>query len=113
MFSIDIALQTHWSSCCEATDHISVNDKVLIMDDHHQDQILHHSYFQQISKSIQNKIVDPHDFKNLGHESEFPFCKDGLELQKIHDDTETIVKKERSHSHWKLHENLLTDVLFV
>ncbi len=63
LFSIDTALQIHWRSCCESTDRTSVNDKVLIMDDY-QDQILRHSYFQQIPKSIQDKIVDHSDRKN-------------------------------------------------
>jgi hypothetical protein len=103
LFSIDTALQTHWRSCCEANNHVSVNDKVLIMDNY-QDKILRPLYFQQIPKSIQDKIVDPNDLKNLGRgRDKFLNRKDGLEFErKTPDDTETIVNKEKSHIHWKL-----------
>lgn len=58
LFSIDNALQIHWSSCCHSKDRTSVHDKVLLMQ-HSQEKILCHNFIQQLPKSIKDKIIEP------------------------------------------------------
>ncbi len=45
LFSIDSILQIHWRSCCNTSDRLLVNDKVLLMQDQ-QDMLLHHNFIQ-------------------------------------------------------------------
>jgi hypothetical protein len=64
LFSIDNALQFHWSSCCNSRDRMSVDDKVLLIQDS-QDMILHHNFIQQLPKSIKDKIIKPKEDKKV------------------------------------------------
>jgi hypothetical protein len=48
-------LQSPWGSCCNLSDYLSTNDKVLQMQDF-PDPILHHRFYQQVSKSNSDKI---------------------------------------------------------
>jgi hypothetical protein len=43
LFAIDSALQIHWHSCCNQDDRMSVNDKVLFMQEQ-QDMLLCHNF---------------------------------------------------------------------
>jgi hypothetical protein len=49
LFAIDSAPQIHWRSCCDASDRMSVNNKVLLSQDL-QDSILHHNFHQLLPK---------------------------------------------------------------
>jgi hypothetical protein len=60
LFAINEALQIHWCSCCNTEDRLSVNDKVLLMQDQ-QDMLLCHNFVQQLPKSISDKITRPSD----------------------------------------------------
>ncbi len=56
LFTIDNALQTHRRSCSAAIDRLSVNDRVLHMNDI-QESILRLNFNQMLPKSINDKIL--------------------------------------------------------
>jgi hypothetical protein len=49
LFAIDSALQIHWQSCGNNDNRMSVNNKVLFMQEQ-QDMLLHHNFVQQLPK---------------------------------------------------------------
>jgi hypothetical protein len=95
-----ISPKIHWHSCCNSSDRLSVNDKVLMMQDS-QDMILRHSFTQLIPKSISDRISEPKDeIKNQGKipSQRFDQKKD-KNLQK-----EIKVNNEKSHLRWRVKE---------
>jgi len=60
LFDIDSALQIHWRSCCNNDSRMSVNNKLLFIQEQ-QDMLLHHNFVQQLPKSIIEKISDSSD----------------------------------------------------
>jgi len=60
LFAIDSALQIHWRSCCNQEDRMSVNDKVLFMQEQ-QDMLLCHNVMQQLPKPIMDKNQDSNE----------------------------------------------------
>jgi hypothetical protein len=96
-FSIESALQIHWCSCCNMSDRLLVNNKVLLMQDQ-QDMLLHHNFIQQLPKSISDKIIEPTEKNGLNHGGKpGGKCKPGVqkEFQK-----EIITDPNKSHLCW-------------
>jgi hypothetical protein len=101
LFAIDSALQVHWRSCCNQDNRMSVNDKVLIMQEI-QDMLLRHNFMQQFPKSIMENIPESTE-KNgpyLGGKNngklEQGLQKDGGK-EMIHD-------PDKSHLHWRIQD---------
>jgi hypothetical protein len=55
LYAIDHALQVHWRSCSSNNDRLSVNDRVLLMEDV-QESILGFSFARNIPKPIADKV---------------------------------------------------------
>jgi hypothetical protein len=53
LFSINRTLQIYLRSCCDASDHETVNDKILVMQ-HKQDLIIQHNFTYRLLKFIQD-----------------------------------------------------------
>jgi hypothetical protein len=92
LFSIDSALQIHWRSCCQASDRSSVNDKVLLMQEH-QDQILRHNFIQQLLKAIPDKIDFLNNKKPPYGGKRYPIP----DRDKDNQNKETITDPDKSH----------------
>lgn len=106
LFSIDSALQTHWRSCCDSTERVSVNDRVLFAQDH-QDLILRHSFIQLIPKSIQDKIPDLLDTNKLGGGGggRFKGNEDKNKYKdKKNEDKEVITDDNKAHQKWRVRD---------
>jgi hypothetical protein len=82
LYAIDSALQTHWKSCSSAEDRLSVNDRVLHMQDV-QESVLNLSFGRQIPKAISDKIsshlekIIDKDDKNNGKNGKFNGGRNG------------------------------------
>jgi hypothetical protein len=103
LFAIDNALQIHWRSCLISEDQLSVNDRILFMDDT-QDSILHHNFIQQIPKSISDKVISTQEGtregkfntggKPQGHQGNGnDFNKGKIEI---------INNTDKNHAHWRV-----------
>lgn len=99
LFSIDSALQIHWRSCCQASDRSSVNDKVLLMQEH-QDQILRHNFIQQLPKAILDKIDFLNNKKPPYGGKRYPIP----DRDKDNQNKETITDPDKSHLRWRIKE---------
>ncbi len=99
LFAIDSALQIHWRSCCQASDRASVNDKVLMMQDS-QDQILCHSFLQQLPKILIDKIDQSNNLKIPLGGKRFPIPDKDKEIQ----NKEIITDPDKSHLRWRIKE---------
>ncbi len=101
LFSIDSALQTHWKSCCDAPDRMSVNDRVLFAQDQ-QDLILRHSFNQLLPKSIHDKVPDPHETPKQGG-GKFKGNEDkNKNKDKKNDDKVIIHDDNKAHQKWRI-----------
>ena len=113
LYTIDTALQTHWKSCSSAEDRLSVNDRVLHMQDV-QDSILNLSFSRQIPKTISDKIsahlekIANKDDKNNGKNSKFNGGQNGHQNGGNHDgknkDQEVIHNQDKANPHWRLQD---------
>jgi len=105
LFAIDNALQIHWRSCSSAVDRSSVNDRILLMSDS-QDSILHHSFTQQIPKSISDKInflLDNNkDGKHNGSGKFNERQNQGFENNRSKPDL--VSDNDKNHSKWRIKE---------
>ncbi len=98
LFAIDNALQTHWKSCCENIDRLSVNDRVLMMNDA-QDSILRHNFIQSIPKSIMDKVENLNDKKNNDGGQDFLKFRN-----KYREDKKQIHNNDKAHLKWRLQD---------
>jgi len=110
LYAIDSALQTHWKSCASAEDRLSVNDRVLRMQDV-QDSILHLSFSRQIPKAITDKIsshlekISDKDDKNNGKNGKLNGGRNGNGgNHNKNKDQEVIYNQDKANPHWRLQE---------
>jgi len=100
LFAINEALQIHWCSCCNTEDRLSVNDKVLLMQDQ-QDMLLCHNFVQQLPKSIKDKIIKPKEDKKVPGK----LLGQWFGLQKEKDKNQQkdiVVDNNKSHLCWRV-----------
>jgi len=93
LFDIDSALQIHWRSCCNNDSRMSVNNKLLFIQEQ-QDMLLHHNFVQQLPKSIIEKISDSSDKNgfNQGSKHNGKF-KQGIQEDGAKEEGKTICMK--------------------
>jgi len=113
LYAIDSALQTHWKSCLSTEDQLSVNDRVLRMQDV-QESILNLSFSHRIPKAISNKITSHHekisdkDDKNNGKNVKFNGGRNGYQNGENRDsknkDQDVIHNQDKSNPHWRLQD---------
>jgi hypothetical protein len=106
LFAIDNTLQIHWRSCSNTDDRLSVNDRVLFMNDI-QDSILHHNFSQQLPKSISDKVqanldsLKEKEGKFQGGYKQQGKLGNSLETNKH---KEIVTDNDKNHSHLRLHD---------
>jgi hypothetical protein len=113
LYTIDTALQTHWKSCSSAEDRLSVNDRVLRMQDV-QDSILNLSFSRQIPRTISDKIsahlekIADKDDKNNGKNGKFNGGRNGHQNGGNHNgknkDQVLIHNQDKANPHWRLQD---------
>jgi len=110
LYAIDNALQVHWRSCSANDDRLSVNDRVLLMEDM-QESILGFSFARNIPRTISDKIqnfLDNREKDNNGKNGDGKFCGGGNGLNKLKLQGEgkgkqdVVTNPDKSHPNWRL-----------
>ncbi len=108
LYAIDVALQKHWRSCSANEDRLSVNDRVLFMEEV-QESILDFSFSRSIPKSISDKVHSLSDNKDKDNNKDGKFAggagigkgkfkgKDGKKEDVLHN-------TDKSHPNWRIKE---------
>jgi len=111
LYAIDHALQSHWRSCSSNEDRLSVNDRVLFMDEV-QETILNFSFARNIPKSIRDKIqayLDNKD-KEFGKNGDGKpggaqnNGNNGKKKPGNKDNTEIVHNSDKFHPNWRVKE---------
>jgi hypothetical protein len=119
LYAIDNALQVHWHSCSANDDRLSVNDRVLLMEDV-QESILGFSFSRNIPKSISDKIqslIDNKDKDFNGKNGDGKQGGGGNGKNKIKQGDgkgkqEVVINSDKSHPNWRLKDGEIFSKLF-
>jgi len=110
LYAIDNTLQVHWRSCSANDDRLSVNDRVLLLEDV-QESILGFYFARNIPKSISDKIqnyLDQKDKDKNGKKGEGKFGGGGNGNIKFKGQgdgkgkQDVIHNSDKSHPNWRL-----------
>jgi hypothetical protein len=106
LYAIDNALQVHWRSCSANEDRLSVNDRVLLMEDV-QESILGFSFARNIPKSISDKIQaylenKEKEYSGKNGDGKIGGGGNGKIKFKGQGKQEVVHNNDKSHPNWRL-----------
>jgi len=115
LYTIDIALQHHWKSCCELNDHQEVNDQVLMNKDS-QLSILGYKFTQITPRSIMDKIDETEQKNHEKDQDKYLGQGQGLgnvkNKNKTNGDSKPIYNNAKNHKRWHLTDGRIYSKVF-